>query len=143
MPDNIDILLVEDNPADAILLQKIFQNSEVECSIRVAEDGEIAMSMLQGSDADAKPDIILLDINMPKKNGKQVLKEIKEDDGLKHIPVIMLTSSNAPDDVMDCYGLSASSYVIKPANVEDHKKLLNAFDAFWFNFAVLPEGKVV
>lgn len=134
----IDILLVEDNPADAILVQKIFESSEASCSITVAQDGEIAMSMLRDNNT-TKPDIILLDINMPKKDGKSVLRDIKMSDDLKHIPVIMLSSSLASKEVMECYALYASSYVIKPANINDHKKLLAAFDAFWFDFAVFPE----
>ena len=136
----INLLLVEDNEADAVLVEKIFQSSQHNCEIVHAEDGDVAMDLLNDVDT-PNPHIILLDINMPKKDGKTVLRDIKLDDNLKHIPVIMLTSSNAVEDIMDCYSLCASSYVVKPSSVEDQKKLLSAFDAFWFDFAALPEQK--
>lgn len=137
MPVSIDILLIEDNPADAVLIQKIFEKSTANCKIRVVEDGELAMEILRDPTV-PNPDLILLDINMPRKDGKQVLEELKSDAGLRYIPVIMLTSSKAPEDIMHCYDLGANSYVIKPATIEDHAVLLNAFDAFWLTFAVLP-----
>ena len=133
----INILLIDDSSMDLMLTENILQKAKTPVVIQVASDGEKAIETLKDSTT-PKPDIILLDINMPKKDGKETLQEIKRDEDLKMIPVIMLTSSESKKDVFDCYKAYANSYVLKPAKVEDHEKLLSALESFWFNMAVLP-----
>lgn len=133
----VHILLVEDNAADAMLFKKIFQGLKFPNTISVADDGEHALEFLRDG-KNEKPNFILMDINMPRKDGKSALKEIKTDPTLKHIPILMLTSSRAGNDVKECYELHANGYVPKPANIEEHKKLLTAIEEFWFDLAILP-----
>lgn len=138
----IEILLVEDNEGDVFLTRRAFEKAKLANHIEVATDGEIAMDMLrrQGGYANLrKPDIVLLDINLPKKDGKQVLKEMKEDEELRRIPVVILTSSQAEQDIMKTYDQHASSYIVKPINLEKFHDVVTAIEGFWFSVVVLPK----
>ena len=138
----IEILLVEDNEGDIILTKEVFKLSKIINHITVVEDGEQAIEFLkkQGRYSNAvTPDIILLDINLPKKDGKEVLKEIKQDKKLKIIPVVVLTSSKSEKDIMKSYGLHANSYIVKPVDLEKFFEVAKAIENFWFSVVVLPE----
>lgn len=138
----VEILLVEDNDGDIFLTKKAFEKAKIMNHIYVAKDGEIAMEMLrrEGEYADiAVPDIVLMDINLPKKDGMQVLKEMKNDDALKTIPVVILTSSKAEQDVVATYQLHASSYIVKPISLEKFHEVVAAIENFWFSVVVLPK----
>ena len=137
----VEILLVEDNEGDVFLTKKAFSHAKITNNIHVALDGEIALEMLkkQGKFKDTPcPDIIFLDINLPKKDGKQVLVEIKEDKNLRRIPVVVLTSSMAEQDVLKTYDLHASSYIVKPINLEKFYEIVSAIENFWLTVVTLP-----
>ena len=131
------ILLVEDSPADALLMQKVFEHAGTACSLQIAEDGEIALEILVGATPDSLPNLILLDMNLPRKSGLEVLQTVKGDEDLRVIPVIMLSGSQSPEDVRQAYFYHANSYVTKPGSVEEYKAFLHAFEAYWLNVAVL------
>lgn len=139
----IEILLVEDNYGDALLTKKAFEKTTVPVNITVVEDGEKAINILtkrnDDDDSFAIPDIILLDINLPRLNGKEVLEKIKQHALLKHIPIIMLTSSSAELDVVKSYGLHANSYIVKPTDLSKFSDIVKAMEMFWFNLVVLPD----
>lgn len=140
---NIRILLVEDNEGDVFLTRKAFQIAKITNDIFVARDGEIAMEMLtnkSGYEGFDIPDIILLDMNLPKKDGRQVLKEIKANEELRRIPVVVLTSSKAERDVLESYDLHASSYIVKPIDFEKFHEVVTALENFWFTVVVLPSS---
>jgi len=140
-PKPIEILLVEDNEGDVFLAKRAFKKARIANNINVACDGEVAIQMLnnQGEYQDnAKPDIIFLDINMPKKDGKQVLAEIKSNDKLKRIPVIILTSSKAEQDVLKTYDLHANGYIIKPIDIQQFHEVVTAIEEFWFTIVTMP-----
>jgi CheY-like chemotaxis protein len=141
----IEILLVEDNPGDARLAIEAFK----ECANGVAhnlhhvEDGVEAMDFLRrrGEHADAvRPDIILLDLNLPRKDGREVLTEVKADECLKRIPVLVLTTSQAERDILDTYNLHANGYVMKPLDLDEFADVVDSIKAFWFATAKLPQG---
>ncbi len=137
----VEIFLVEDNPGDVFLTKKAFQKARIANHIHVAPDGETALDMLfkRGEYENyVTPDIILLDINLPKKNGKQVLEEIKTDEVLRRIPVVILTSSKAEKDVAETYDLQASSYIVKPVDLYKFHEIVSAIENFWFSVVVLP-----
>lgn len=134
--DKPRILLVEDNPGDIRLTQEALKESNTEIDLDVVSDGEQAIDFLMKRNrfTDAKrPDIILLDLNLPKKNGIEVLKEIKFHDSLKKIPVIVLTTSDADHDITKAYGLHANCYILKPVDFDDFAKVIKLIDTFWFN----------
>ncbi len=133
----IEILLVEDNEGDIFLTRKVFEKAKIRNVITVAEDGEIAMDMLKGKKI-RRPDIILLDINLPKKDGKQVLDEIKNDPDLKTIPVVIMTSSKAEKDILESYDLHANSYIIKPVTLDKFGEVVSIVENFWFGVVALP-----
>jgi len=133
----VDIFLVEDNEGDIFLTKKVFENSPLDCSITVARDGEAAIDMLKVSPV--KPHIILLDINLPKKDGKKVLDEIKCDPALSSIPVVVLTSSRAEKDILESYKLHANSYIVKPVTIGKFNDVAAVISNFWFGVASLPE----
>lgn len=140
----VEILLIEDNLGDVVLTKKAFETSKLANNISVAKDGEIAISILkkEGEYADHKtPDIILLDLNLPKKDGREVLEEIKSNDKLKHIPVVVLTSSKAEKDIVETYNLHANSYIVKPVDLEKFIKVVESIENFWFTVVVLPDGE--
>jgi CheY-like chemotaxis protein len=137
----IEILLIEDNPGDVILTQEAFKSANIGNNIEVVVDGEQALDYLhkRGSYAEAKtPDIILLDLNIPKKDGREVLEEIKQDQHLRRIPIVILTSSKAENDVAVSYGLHANCYMVKPPSLESFRDIVGAIENFWFSIVVLP-----
>lgn len=137
----IQILLVEDNEGDILLTKEAFEDASLSYHINVARDGKEGMQYLEkkGKFADAEtPDLVLLDINLPKKNGHEVLHFIKSNDSLKHIPVIMLTTSNSENDVEKSYKNHANCHIIKPIEVEDFLYVMANIESFWINIARLP-----
>jgi len=137
----VTILLVEDNPGDVFLTKAAFAEAKFHNNIIVAEDGEVAMAILNkeaGYENVATPDLILLDLNLPKKDGRQVLKEIKEHETLRRIPVCVMTSSKAEQDVLRSYDLHTNSYLVKPVDLEQFIKVVSAIENFWFSLVVLP-----
>ncbi|HUF82056.1 MAG TPA: response regulator [Burkholderiales bacterium] len=147
MPDRdkgappIEILLVEDNPGDVRLTREALKEGKVYNNLHWAKDGVEALEFLkrQGRHADAlRPDIILLDLNLPKKDGREVLAVIKTDDELKHIPVVVLTTSKAEEDVLKSYALHANCYVTKPVDLEKFIQVVHSIDRFWLTVVTLP-----
>ena len=139
---NVEILLVEDNEGDIILTREAFKAAKVTNTIHVARDGEEAMDFLhkRGNFEDAvTPDIILLDLNLPKKDGRQTLQEIKDDENLRRIPVVIMTSSKAEEDIVKTYNLHANCYVSKPVDMVAFINVVNAMEHFWFNIVTLPQ----
>ena len=137
----IDILLVEDNPGDVRLTQEAFREGKLLNNLWVVNDGEEAMSYLhhEGVFADAvRPDIILLDLNMPKKDGREVLAEIKNDPSLKRIPVVVLTTSKAEQDIFRTYNLHVNCYIIKPVDLDQFVNVVQTIEDFWFTVVKLP-----
>lgn len=137
----IEILLVEDNPGDANLTKKALTDSKVRNNMHVAEDGEEALAFLrqEGDYSGApRPDLILLDLNLPKTSGHEVLQEIKDDETLSTIPVVVLSSSSAEEDILKTYKLHASCYVSKPVDLTQFMKVVKSIDDFWFSIVRLP-----
>lgn len=139
----IEILLVEDNPGDVRLTQEALADGKVIHNLRVVRDGEEAVAFLrqEGDFADApRPDLILLDLNLPKKDGREVLAEIKEDDLLKRIPVIVLTTSEAEQDVHMTYDHHVNCYITKPVDFGQFIRVVHYVEEFWLNIVKLPSG---
>ena len=139
----VEILLVEDNPADVRLTQEALKEGKVFSNLHWAKDGVEALEFLrkQGPHANApRPDIILLDLNLPKKDGREVLSVIKSDDQLKRIPVVILTTSKAEEDVLKTYNLHANCYVTKPVDLEQFIRVVKTIDQFWLTVVTLPNG---
>ena len=135
------ILHVEDNPGDVRLVHEALQTSQSDYKITVARDGVEALACLhrEGLFADvALPDLILLDLNLPKKSGTEVLAEIKTDAELKHIPAVVFTSSAAATDVLKAYSLHANCYLTKPSDIEELFTIIQIIESFWFNTVKLP-----
>jgi two-component system, chemotaxis family, response regulator Rcp1 len=138
----LNILLVEDNLADVILTSEALKEGIIPHKLHTVHDGVHAIDYLRraGSYTDAiRPDVIVLDINLPKKNGFEVLAEIKEDPELRRIPVIVLTTSSATHDILRAYDLHANCYIIKPIDLDDFLKVVRSIEDFWFSKATLPE----
>ena len=136
-----DILMVEDNPADVRLTQEAFRNGKIRNTLSVARDGVEAIDYLRrrGRFPDApRPDLILLDLNLPRKNGREVLAEIKADPSLMRIPVVVLTTSRAENDVLKTYALHANCYVVKPADLDEFIDVVKSIEHFWLKAATLP-----
>ena len=143
-PKHIEILLVEDSPADVLIAREALSEAKLLNTIHVAEDGIEAMDFLykRGKFASApRPDLILLDLNLPRKNGREVLAEIKADDDLKNIPVVVLTTSSAEEDVLRSYNLHANCYVVKPVEFDSFVKAVQSIQHFWFSVVVLPSAR--
>ncbi|BDP40604.1 response regulator [Deinococcus aetherius] len=137
----IEILLVEDSEPDVLLTQEAFEGARVPNQVHVVRDGVEALRFLrrEGEYASSpRPDVILLDINMPRKNGLEVLGEIKADPALGSIPVVMLTTSQAEEDVRNSYAQHASGYVVKPVGFENFLNAIRAFEDFWMTFVRFP-----
>jgi len=133
------LLVVEDNEGDVRLVQEALKYSNSPCELTVAKDGIEAIECLRLLAASATaPDLILLDLNLPLKDGREVLQEIKQDDDLKHIPVLVFTSSRAPEDVLSAYRLHANCYLAKPARMNEFFGLLASIEEFWTRLAHLP-----
>lgn len=136
-----DFLLVEDNPGDVRLTQEALKNHKVKNNLHVVTDGEEAMDFLhrRGKYQNApRPDIILLDLNLPKKDGREVLAEIKSDPDLKTIPVVVITSSEAEQDIVKSYNLNANCYVTKPVDLDQFIKVVQSVNEFWLTIVKLP-----
>lgn len=137
----INILLVEDNPGDVRLTVEALREGKVHNHLSVARDGVEALAFLrqQGEFADApRPDVILLDLNLPKKDGREVLAEIKADERLRRIPVVVLTTSKAEEDILRSYALHANCYVTKPVDLEQFITVVRSIEDFWFSIVRLP-----
>ena len=137
----IDILLVEDNPGDARLTKEALCDAKVRNRLSIVEDGEEAMAFLRrkGRYADApRPDIVLLDLNLPKKDGREVLAEIKADEDLRRIPVVILTTSKSEEDILKSYNLNANCYVTKPVDLDQFIRVVRTIEDFWFTIVKLP-----
>ncbi|AKJ00125.1 response regulator receiver domain-containing protein [Archangium gephyra] len=137
----IEILLVEDNPGDVRLTIEALKEGKVRNRLSVARDGVEALAFLrrEGSHASAsRPDLILLDLNLPKKDGREVLAEIKEDSRLRRIPVVVLTTSKAEEDILRTYDLHANCYITKPVDLEQFISVVRSIDDFWLSVVRLP-----
>jgi len=144
-PKPIDILLVEDNEADVRLTQEVLTDSKVRNNLSVANNGQEALDCLrrQGKFRDSdRPDLILLDLNLPIKDGREVLAEIKEDSSFKRIPVVILTTSKAEEDILKTYNLHANCYITKPVDLEQFVTVVRYIEDFWLAIVKLPpDGK--
>ena len=137
----IEILLVEDNPGDVLLTQEAFASAKIINNLHVVNDGEQALNFLnqrEGYESVPRPDLILLDLNLPKIDGREVLDHVKTSDTLRRIPVVVLTSSEAEQDILKTYDLHANSYVVKPIDMSQFMKVVNAVESFWFSVVALP-----
>ncbi len=137
----VDLLLIEDNPGDVRLTREALEEAKVRNNLYVVEDGVEATAFLhkEGKYADApRPDLILLDLNLPKKNGRELLAEIKQDPDLKCIPVVILTSSSSEEDIIRSYNLHANCYITKPVNLERFLDVVKSIDNFWLSVVTLP-----
>ena len=137
----IEILLVEDNPGDVRLTAEALKEGKIRNHMSVVADGEEAMAFLrrEGAHASApRPDLVLLDLNLPRKDGREVLAEIKEDDALKRIPVVVLTTSKAEEDILRTYNLHANCYITKPVDLDQFITVVRTIEDFWFSVVSLP-----
>ncbi len=137
----VEILLVEDSPGDIRLTQEALRDAKVKNNLHVARDGVEAMAYLRQEADNAempRPDLVLLDLNLPKKSGQEVLDEIKSDDDLKSIPVVILTVSEADEDIAKSYSQHANSFISKPVDLEQFSTVVKAIDEFWFTIVKLP-----
>lgn len=137
----VEILIVEDNPADVLLTREALKLNDIPKRLNVVQDGVEAMAFLRREDPYAnapQPDFILLDLNLPEKNGLEVLSEIKADENLRSIPVAILTSSEMRADVTRCYNLHANCYIMKPGDMEQFTRMIKCIEEFWFNVVKLP-----
>ena len=137
----IDILLVEDNPGDARLAQEALKDCKIRNSVRLARDGVEAMAYLRGEgefDGAPLPDLILLDLNLPRMDGREVLAQIKDDPVLKRIPVVILTTSRAEEDVLRSYNLHANCYIAKPIDLQQFLTVVRSIEDFWLTVVKLP-----
>jgi two-component system, chemotaxis family, response regulator Rcp1 len=139
----IEILMVEDSPSDALITREALEYAKMLNHLHVVEDGVRAVAFLrrEGPYAQApRPDLILLDLNLPKKDGREVLAEVKADDQLKTIPVVVLTTSRAEEDILRAYGLHANCYITKPVDFVRFAEVVRAIEHFWFTIVSLPPG---
>lgn len=139
----VDILLVEDSAGDARLIMEAFKDARLKNRIFVVRDGVEAMNFLHktGDYANAvRPDLILLDLNLPKKDGHEVLEEIKSDEDLKRIPVVILTISAAEADILKSYNLYANCYIVKPLDINRFFEVVRSIEDFWVSIVKLPDG---
>jgi CheY-like chemotaxis protein len=137
----VEVLLVEDNPGDVRLTREALKEGKIRNNLHVARDGVEALAFLrrQGEHAGApRPDLILLDLNLPRKDGREVLTEIKEDASLRQIPVVVLTSSQAEEDIVRAYDLHANCYISKPVDLDQFINVVRSIEDFWFTVVKLP-----
>ncbi len=139
-PERKTIFLIEDNQGDIRLIQEAFKSTGTPCEVAVARDGVEAMRRLRekGFGQVQQPDLILLDLNMPKKDGRELLAEIKADPDLKHIPVVVLTTSQNEEDIYDCYNLHVNCYITKSRTLAQLFTIVQGIEAFWLKTAALP-----
>lgn len=141
---NVHILLVEDNEGDIVLVTDAFEDAKIFNTISVVRDGQQALDFLyktNGFESVDDPDLIVLDVNLPKLNGHEVLKKIKSDKKLCHIPVIMLTTSSSPADINNSYKNHVNCYITKPVDVDDFIKVVLSIESFWISIVQLPANK--
>ncbi len=139
----ITILLVEDSPSDVLLTQEALRDAKIANELHVASDGEEAMAALRREGAhaeDPRPDIVILDLNLPRKDGREVLREIKGDDDLRTIPVIVLTTSSSERDVFEAYDNYVNCYLTKPIDFEEFIDVVRSMEHFWVSVVRLPSG---
>jgi two-component system, chemotaxis family, response regulator Rcp1 len=137
----VEILLVEDNPGDVRLTKEALKEGKVRNNLHVVDDGVKALAFLRREapfEEVPKPDLILLDLNLPRKSGREVLEEIKQDSLLRHIPVVVLTSSQAERDIVRAYDLHANCYVTKPVDLDQFITVVKSIEDFWFSIVKLP-----
>jgi CheY-like chemotaxis protein len=137
----IEILLVEDSPGDVRLTQEAFRDAKVRNRLSVAADGVEALAFLRGTGDYAgapRPDVILLDLNLPRKDGREVLREIKSDELLHRIPVVVMTTSQAEEDIARAYDLNANCYISKPVDFDQFVRVVQAIEDFWLSIVKLP-----
>ena len=140
-PAPIEVLLVEDSPGDVRLTREALKDAKVQISLHVVSDGMEAMAFLQRTEAHVlapRPDLILLDLNLPRKDGREVLREIKESETLRSIPVVILTTSASEKDVLRSYQLHANCYISKPVDLEGFLTVVQSIDNFWLSVVKLP-----
>jgi two-component system response regulator len=138
---NIEILLVEDSQSDVIITREAFKEAKLLNTLHVVNDGVQALEFLrqQGIYASApRPDLILLDLNLPRKNGREILAEVKEDPKFRTIPIVILTTSSADEDIVKAYALHANCYVVKPIGFDNFLKAVQSIQSFWFSVVALP-----
>ena len=143
-PKLVQILLVEDNPEEVLLTQETLKDAKVANVVHVAEDGERALRFVrqEGEYADApRPDLILLDLNLPRKDGREVLAELKADQDLRRIPVIVLTTSASDQDMLEAYDNAVNAYIRKPVSLERFIEVVNSIDDFWLGVVALPGAR--
>jgi two-component system, chemotaxis family, response regulator Rcp1 len=136
------VLLVEDNPGDVVLVREALRGAEVDCELTAVGDGEAALAYLRREGAfgaAAAPDLVVCDLNLPRRDGREVLEAIREDPALRVIPVVMLTSSAAERDVTACYERGANSYVVKPRDLDGFTAVIHAINRYWLGVARLPD----
>ena len=141
MHDPIEILLIEDNPADIRLTQEAFREARLHNTVHVVQDGVSAMAFIRQAapyQQAPRPDLILLDLNLPKKDGREVLREIKADPITRLIPVVVLTTSDDEEDVLRSYDLHANAYLVKPIDVLRFIKMIQSLESFWLSVVKLP-----
>ena len=142
MGDVIEILLVEDNPGDARLTREALREGKVRNNLHIARDGVEALAFLrrEGAFANAtRPDLVLLDLNLPRKDGREVLAQVKDDNELKTIPIVVLTTSSAEIDILRSYSLHANCYITKPVDLEQFVQVVKSIDDFWLTVVRLPK----
>ncbi|MEH0843796.1 response regulator [Micromonospora sp. CPCC 205711] len=138
----VRILVVDDDPGDVLMIEEALEDSEIDKVIDVVSDGQEAMEFLrqEGRHTEARrPDVILLDLNMPRMDGRQVLGEVKQDEDLRTIPIVVLTTSNADTDIVGSYTLQANAYVTKPIDLDDFNDVVRRIDEFFGRVVVLPK----
>ncbi len=141
MQNPIEILLIEDNPADIRLTQEAFREARLQNTLHVVQDGVSAMAFIRQTapfQQAPRPDLILLDLNLPKKDGREVLKEIKSDPHIRTIPVVVLTTSDDETDVLRSYDLHANAYLVKPIDILQFIKMIQTLEDFWLSVVKLP-----
>lgn len=139
----MNILLVEDNPGDVRLTQEAFREGQMEVNLNVVMDGVEAIRYLKKEEPYAlaqTPDLVLLDLNLPKRDGREVLEEIKTDPQLRHVPVVVLTTSNAEQDILKSYNLYVNCYINKPVDFDKFFTIIQKIEDFWFQTAILPSS---
>ena len=138
---DVEILLVEDNPADVLMTRSAFEDFNICNTLHVVEDGVQALEFLRGEGQFSnapRPDLIMLDLNLPRKNGREVLAELKNDPRLHTIPVVVLTTSNSEKDILQAYDLHANCYIVKPVGFSNFVEAVRSIKDFWFSLVTLP-----
>ncbi len=141
MTRSLRILLVEDSPSDVRLIREALKDTPVWVQLTVAQDGVEAIEYLHNSEKGlaARPDLMLLDLNLPRKNGREVLAEVKTSPTLKQIPILVMTSSRSDEDIAQAYALNANCFITKPGDLDEYQNVVKAIEEFWFLTATLPD----